>query len=217
MKLSWKSVCLVSSLSLFSGNAFAYYSVMSTGEILPENQYTLTAETQFVSEPSSGVNVSGRFESGITESSGFRGQFGVGKTDLFLSALYKYVPYPDIEGQPAVGFNAGVIYANDAGLGEYSLRFEPLVSKKVEMSFGHLIPYGSVPLSFQHRTRRSDQFGNDRNDVAIQVVAGTEIAFSDLKGLRFMPEVGLNLDNAPTYVSVGALFDFDEEGFTFGR
>ena len=26
-----------------------------------------------------------------------------------------------------------------------------------------------------------------------------------------MPELGINIDNAPSYVSVGAIFDFDED------
>lgn len=202
-----KKLLLVSLVTLFSSPAFAYYSVLSTGEILPENQYTLTGETQFLTDPS-GLNVGARFESGINESSGFRGEFGVGKTDLYLGALYKFVPYPDIEGQPAVGFNTGVIYATDAGINEFTLRFEPLVSKKFEMRFGHLIPYGSLPIGLKHQTK-----GDDRNDVALQVVGGVEIAMNNWKGLRLMPELGINLDNAPSYVSIGAVFDFDEEGF----
>lgn len=202
-----KRLFLVAIVSLLSSPAFAYYSVMSTGEILPEGQYTLTGETQFLTDPS-GVNVGARFESGIDEGSGFRGEFGVGKTDIFLGALYKFVPYPDIQGQPAVGFNAGVLYANDADTNEFTLRFEPLVSKKFEVNFGHLIPYGSVPVGLRHRTR-----GNDKNDVALQLVGGVEIALNNIRGLRFMPEIGIDIDNAPSYVSVGAIFDFDENGF----
>lgn len=196
----------------FSSPSFAYYSVMSTGEILPEGKYTLTGEAQFLTDDPSGVNAGARFETGIDEGSGFRGEVGVGTTDLFLGALYKFIPYPDIEGQPAVGLNTGILYANDAGYGEFTLRFEPLVSKKFEMTFGHLIPYGSVPIGIQHRTK-----GSDRNDVAIQIVGGVEMAFNELKGLRFMPEVGIDIDNAPTYISIGAIFDFDEEGFDIAK
>lgn len=196
------------SILFLTSPTWAYYSVMSTGEILPEGQYTLTGETQFVTSDPSGVNIAGRFESGINEASGFRGEFGVGTTDLFLGALYKFVPYPDIEGQPAVGLNTGLIYASDAGVNEFTLRFEPLASKKFGTSFGHLLPYASLPVGLKHLTK-----GDDRNDVAIQVVGGVEIALNRWKGLRLMPELGVNLDNAPNYISIGAIFDFDEEGF----
>ncbi len=207
-----KKLISLALLGFLSSYAHAYYSVMSTGEILPENQYTLMGVSQFVTSDPTGINVSGRFEMGINEDSGFRGQFGVGTTDIFLSGLYKYVPYPDVEGQPAVGMNAGIVYASDAGINEFTIRFEPLVSKKFNMNFGYLIPYASLPIGIQHRTK-----GRDKNDVAIQIAGGVEIAFENLKGVRFMPELGVDIDNAPNYFSIGAIFDFDEEGFLLAR
>jgi len=202
-----KKVLLSAALLLLSSNAFGYYSVMNTGDILPEGKYTLTPEAQFLTDPS-GINVGTHVEMGLDEGSGLRGDVGVGKTDFYLGGFYKYIPFPDIEGQPAVGFNAGGIYAADAGMSEFTIRFEPLVSKKFATSFGFLTPYGSIPISLQHFTK-----GSDKNDVAFQVVGGMEIGINQWHGLRLMPEVGINLDNAPSYVSLGAVLDFDENGF----
>ena len=206
-----KKLALSFATLMFSLPSYGYYSVLTTGEILPQDQYTMTPEVQFMNDPD-GVNVGAHFETGLTEGSGLRGEIGVGKVDVYLGGFYKFIPYPDIEGQPAVGFNTGVVYASDAGYSEFTLRFEPLVSKKFETNFGFLTPYGSVPVGFQHRTS-----GRDKNDVALQIVGGVEIGINQWNGLRLMPEFGIDLDNAPNYISLAAVLDFDAEGFKIAK
>lgn len=193
-----------------SSPAFGYYSVLNTGDILPEGKYTATGETQFLMDPG-GINLGAKFDSGINESTGFRADLGFGKTDLSLGAFVKYIPYPDVEGQPAVGLNSGIIYATDAGINVFTVRFEPLVSKKFETSFGHLVPYASVPVGLAHRSKRINN--EDKNDLAIQIVGGTEIKHRQLNGVKFMAEVGIDIDNAFSYVSLAGVFDFDSTGF----
>ena len=200
-------ILLASLLCVFSFSAQGYESVMSTGEILPEGKYTITPALQFLDDPS-GVNAIGQFEMGIDEGSGIQAEAGVGTTDFFLGALYKYIPFPDVEGQPAVGINSGLTYAADAGLSIFTARFEPLVSKKLVTGFGYLLPYASLPIGIKHRTS-----GSDRNDVAFQVAAGAEIMINSWKGLRLMPEFGIDLDNSNNYVLIGAVLDFDQNGF----
>ena len=187
--------------------ASAYETVMTTGEIKPVGEYTLTPELQFLSDPS-GVDVAAHLELPIDEGSAFRAEAGVGTTDMFLGAYFKFIPFPDVEGQPAVGLNSGLNYAADAGLSTFTARFEPIVSKKLSTGFGYLLPYGSLPVGIKHRTS-----GNDRNDVAFQVAAGMEIMINSWKGLRLMPEFGINLDNSTNYISIAAVLDFDNEGF----
>src|SRR5690606_19036330 len=94
------------------------------------------------------------------------------------------------------------------GYSEFTLRLEPLVSKRFATTFGYLVPYGSLPVGLKHRTK-----GNDKNDLAIQLVGGTEIAVDKLQGVRFMAEAGVELDHAFNYISLAAIFDFDDSGF----
>lgn len=194
----------------FATPAFAYYSVMDNGEILAPGKYKLTGEAQFMTDPS-GLNAGARFDMALNDEMGLRAMAGFGKIDFFLGALFKWMPVPDLEKQPAIGFNAGVLYGSEDGDGELTLRFEPLISKKFEVNFGFLTPYASVPLGL--RMRNADRYEDDKTDLTSQLAIGTQLQLPDWQNLQFMAELGFELDNSYSYISGAAVFYFDEEGF----
>ena len=71
-----------------------------------------------------------------------------------------------------------------------------------------LTPYASLPISL--RMTNSDKH-KDQNDVSWQLAVGTQMQFPRWKNLQFMAEVGVDIDNAPSYISGGAILYFDEE------
>lgn len=195
---------------LFSGPAFAYYSVMDNGEILSPGRYKLTGEAQFVTSDS-GINIPLRFDAGLNDEMGIRALIGFGETDFFVGGLFKWMPVPDLDKQPAIGANMGILYGRDNGSGELTFRFEPLLSKRFEVNFGHLTPYASIPLSI--RTRNGDQYEDDPTDFVAQFAVGTQLEIPDWKNLQFMTELGFDLENAYSYLSFAGVIYFDEEGF----
>lgn len=197
-------------LVAFAAPAFAYYSVMDNGEIMGPNKYKLTGETQFFTD-AGGVDFSGRFDVGFNEDVGFRGLLGFGKTDFFAGGLVKWMPIPDVEGQPAIGANMGIVYAKDGGFTDLNFRFEPLISKKFRVNFGDLTPYASIPLAIQ--LRNSDGPQRDDTELTSQLVVGSQVKLKDWRNLQFIGEFGAELDNAESYISFGAVIYFDEEGF----
>lgn len=199
---------LVVVVSLFIAvKANALYSVMDTGDLLPEGQFRANLETQLITDHDDGVNLMGRFDSWFNDDSNVRGVVGFGTTDLYLAGFYKWVPYPDAEGQPAIGISAGLAYARyeieDETLGELSLRFHPIISKKFVVEMGELTPYGSLPFGLASR--------DGDTEFPVQAVGGVEWKTSQWQKLTFSAEVGFNVNEAFSYFSLGAQLYFDWE------
>lgn len=188
--------------------ALAYYSVMDTGEVMPSRQYKLTPELQFITSQG-GANIGTHFDIGLTEESALRGEINFGYID-FVGALYfKFVPYPDAEGQPLLGFNAGLVYAKYDGDTEYTVRFEPIVSKKFEFDWGALTPYASLPIGIQHRNQL--RYDHDRNNLAAQLALGSQVDLKSLNNIGLMMELGFDLNHAAGYVSFGGVWYFGDK------
>lgn len=202
-----KRLLFFASALLLSNSAFAYYSVLDNGEVLLQGRYKLTGTTQFLTD-TGGANLAGRFDAGLTEDVGARALVGFGHTDFFFGGLAKWMPIPDTEKQPAVGLNAGLIYAKDNGARDLIVRIEPLASKKFNVETAVLTPYVSLPLGI--RMRDSDN-GDDDDDITLQLVVGSQLQLEQWKNLQFIAEVGVDLNNAPGFVNVGAIFYFDQE------
>lgn len=188
--------------------AHAYYSVMDTGEIMAPGRYKLTPEIQFITQ-GGGANIGTNFDVGLNDESGLRAQVGAGETDFYLGGFFKYMPIPDIDNQPAIGFNAGLVYARDAGDADFTIRIEPLVSKRFKTEFGAINPYASVPLGIQHRS--ADKYVNDHNNLTVQLAVGTQVDLKTLPNIGLMAEIGIDLNKADNYVSFGAAWSFGAE------
>ena len=118
---------LVGCVGLLGSQAFAYYDVLDNGEVLPQGHYKLTGDAQLLTD-TGGLNVGAIFDAGFQDEYGIRALAGTGRTDYFMGALFKCMPIPDTENQPAVGFNAGLLYAKWEDSRDLTFRFEPLVS-----------------------------------------------------------------------------------------
>lgn len=196
-------------LMTFCSPAFAYFDVMDTGEIMASGRYKLTPEIQFITD-GGGANIGTNFDLGLSEDMGLRFQAGAGDTDFSLGAFFKYMPFPDTDSQPAIGFNLGVVYAHDAGDADYTLRWEPIVSKKFGFDWGGLTPYGSIPLGINHRG--SSRYNHDHNNFTVQAAVGTQVDLKTLPDVGLMAEVGFDLNKANSYVTFGAAWSFGAEG-----
>ena len=192
-----------------SASAWGYYAVLDNAEVLPEGRYKLTGDLQFFTEDS-GMNAGGRFDVGFGDEFGMRGIVGFGETDIFVGGMFRWVPVPDVDNQPAMALNMGVIYGKDSSVRDLSFRLEPMLSKKIEIQTSVLTPYAALPVSM--RIRNSDNPHVDEDtEVAFQLVLGSQIQLEQWKNLQFMAEFGFDLDNAPGYVAAAAVFYFDEE------
>lgn len=189
-------------LLLTSVSSQAFLSVMNTGDILKPNVQRLTVEAQGVASDERGFNFVGYFDSAIDESSEIRAVLGSGVTDFQAGGYYKLIPYPDVDSQPAIGFVAGFIYAREDGLSLLNARFCPLVSKHLKYEIGEFNAYSSLSLGMTTV--------DGEGLTPIQLVVGTEFKHVDNAEFTWMGEIGLELKDAFTYVSVGLVFPLPE-------
>ena len=185
-------------LLTFTTKASALYSTMTTGELLSKKQYKVQAESQVLTNFDHGLNLLGRFEMNLREDANFIGVLGFGTTDFQAEAYYKWVPFPDVDQQPAIGLMAGVNTARYEDVDEFGVRFHPFISKHLSIDIGDLTPYTSLPIGFESR--------DGQLDVPIQIVLGSRIALNDIEWGAFYYEMGFDLHEAFSYVSVSVEF-----------
>ncbi len=191
-------------LLLISFQVHADYAIFDTGEIVKRKTYKLTGNTQHLTE-SGGMNVTARIDTGLTEEFGVRGFVGAGKTDVFLGAMAKWMPFPDTDSQPAMGLAAGIHYIKDGDLRDMVVRLEPMISKRIPVGTAALTPYGSIPVSIISR----DVDGTSADEVGSQFVVGSQLEIDKWKNLQFMAELGVELNEAPSYFGVGVVYYWD--------
>lgn len=187
---------------LLSLPALAYQTVGESGELTAEGKYKIGVEPQIRLSDGSGVNISGFFDSRLTDSSSGRVHIGLGETDFYTGVSYKWIPIPDFEGQPAIGGKASIIYGRDSSENILSYRLEPLASKKFDTEQGLFTPYVSLP--FMITTYKSETKNS------MQLALGTEYSHPDEDRYHFGAELGINLKDSFAYVSGFVTMYIDE-------
>ncbi|OFZ13585.1 MAG: hypothetical protein A2Z20_04705 [Bdellovibrionales bacterium RBG_16_40_8] len=186
-------------LLIFTANAaHAFYTVQESGDLLKPEQMQMAAELQFVTSGNDGINLLARFDKGFDNDSNLRFVGGLGTTDFILGGYFKWVPYPDYEEQPAIGFTFGAQLARYEGENELSGRIIPFVSKKLDSDNGEFTPYVSLPFGFSNY--------NDHGRSPLQLVIGSRYRHQEFDKCDFNAEIGFDLNDAATYISLGAIF-----------
>lgn len=202
-KRSFSDLLLAAAVVLLTLPAQAFYSTFTTGDMLAEDKYEAGVETQFVTSGDDGVNLVGRLDVGYNDESSFRGMLGFGVTDFQVGGFYKWVPIPDYDNQPAMGILAGAQYAKYNNESEVALRVHPFLSKKFEVDFGDLTPYAALPIGLR-------SYDGD-TDLPLQLALGSRLRTDHFEKIEWMAEIGMNLSDAFTYISVSAVLEFDSE------
>lgn len=181
--------------------AEAYLTMSESTEIPKAADYQVGVEPQFLTDNGGGTNITGFFDAPFNEATSSRLWLGAGTVDFNVGATMKYVPFPDIDNQPGIGFRAGGFFARRSTLNILTLQLATLFSKKVETNSGLWIPYAAVALDLTNT--------KDRNFTGSQVMFGTEFKTSELPSMYFGAEVGLNLSETFSYIAGTVTFPFD--------
>lgn len=199
------SLTTFAAVALNVSPAHAYFSTVDNGEVLKEGQFQAMIAPQLIFNNYDGANFTGRLDMGLSEGVSARGILGFGKVDFQIGGMVKWIPFPDTASQPAIGGEAGVLIARIGSRTQYSFRFHPLVSKKVETEIGDLIPYGSIPMGVTVQSGVSDE-----TFIPVQLVLGTELRPLEMKNWSFFGEVGINLTRSFGYVTAAVAYRFEE-------
>ncbi|QDK45373.1 hypothetical protein DOM22_09515 [Bdellovibrio sp. ZAP7] len=192
-----------------SSTAHAYLSIIESAEVLPSNLFQFGVEPQILTNRESGANFNIFAETGFNDSTSGRLTLGGGSIDFNAFASVKWVPFPDVANQPAMGlrFGAGIAREKDENI--VQLQVAPLVSKKFDTEYGLTVPYLAIPFTYLNT--------KDDNYVATNLAVGTEWHHPELKDTMTLgAELGVDLNKSYTYISIFATFPF-ETSKGFGR
>ena len=197
------TLCLIA-LSI-AAPASAFFSLMDTGKLKKEGEYRVLGEGQVLLDAPEGFNLNARFATGFNDESEIQFEAGVGSVDYYLGAFWKWIPFPDTDGQPAIGGRVGFVFADVNDLSTYGFNVTPMISKMFETGSGDFTPYGGIEMGLL----------NDVNDTnfSLQAVLGLEWKpnrwdFPGLKDFQFLLEYGIEIDDSFDYLSLGASYDF---------
>jgi len=196
-----RSIALLFSTLLMSSSALAYLTISESTELPAANNYQVGFEPQFLTNEGGGTNVSGFFDAPLSDSASTRLWLGAGIIDFTVGASLKYVPFPDVENQPGIGFRVGGFFARKSSENYLTLQLAPLFSKKVNTENGLFTPYAAVSVNVTNT--------KERNYTGTQAVLGTEYKHPDIPKMFFGLEAGFNLKDSYSYISGTVTFPFD--------
>lgn len=192
------------SISFFSASAQSFMTIAETGEMVSGGQYQLGAAPQILLNQGGGANVSIFGDYLLNQSTSVRAHLGAGTQDFFTGASIKFVPFPDIGNQPAMGIRAGAFLLRDEDESSLALQVAPLVSRKVPSDYGFFTPYGALPLTFINKRAK--------NVNGVQFTLGSEYTQEESSPLKFGGEVAISLKDSSSYILGYVTWSFDQQG-----
>lgn len=189
---------------LLSRPAQAFLALNETAELLPDGYFKLGVApelklTNGITD-GTGLNVGAYFDTYLTQDTNARFTIGGGKIDFWTSASLKWVPFPDVDRQPAMGGRVALIYARDENVNFYNVQISPIISKLADTTYGKMIPFIGLPVTYVST--------KDESFVATQFAIGAEW-FSN-KTMHVGGELDLNLNKSFTAASIFLSFPFDQ-------
>jgi hypothetical protein len=183
--------------------SFAFLSFTESAELIGPGHYQFGVEPQLINVGGSGLNANVNFDYGIADDSSGRVSLSTGAdVDFMAFGSYKWVPFPDVNNQPGIGFRGGVGVARVLNNNFMVFQGGPVFSKKTPSSLGPMVPYIAIPIHLIS-TKNENYF-------ASHLAIGSEMHLLRLPGAKTTLELGMNLSRSYSYLSV--LFSFPFEG-----
>lgn len=203
-KTTFKNILLIallfSTTFLLSRTSEAYLSLKETAELVPDGIFKLGVAPQLKLSDGSGFNIGAYFDTSLSEDMNGRVEIGGGETDFWTSGSVKWVPFPDVGRQPAIGGRLALIYARDEKVNFYNVQFSPIISKLANTTYGKMIPFVGLPITWV--STKDDSF------VSTQFAVGAEW-FSN-KDMHVGAEIDLNLNKSFSSLTAFISFPFDQ-------
>lgn len=177
----------------------AYLSLNESAEILPENYFNLGFAPQTFLSNGGGFDASIFADAHLMENTDGRIAIGGGDIDFWTQASVKWVPFPDVDNQPAIGLRGGVGYSRNEDQSFVHIQISPIVSKKSLTAKNDMIPYVGLPITFVMEK------GN--NYTASQIALGA--IWFPWQVAQVGAEFNLNLKNSISSASVFLNFPFE--------
>lgn len=180
-----------------------YLTIGESGELVRANQYRIGASPQFLTNEGGGMNIQAFLDAGWNDEMASRFSFGVGKIDFNIGASLKYIPFPDVDEQPAMGVRLAGFLARQGSENVTTLQIAPMVSKKFDSDYGLWLPYTAV--AFNVGTFK------DKSGLGTNFIIGSELKHPDAQKFLFSAEFGFNLKDSLSWVAGFVSIPFDSQ------
>ena len=194
-----KKTILAFVATLSMNSAFGFLTINETAEILPENFYKIGIAPQLFISDGGGFNVDVYADMHLFDDVDGRITFGMGEIDFSAQASVKWVPFPDIDRQPAMGLRAAIGHVRDEDQNFIHLQLTPIISKKADTRYGNMIPYVGLPITNISHT--------DASFTATQFTMGAEWFPRDDRHIG--AELNLNMNKSISSISIFCSFPFE--------
>lgn len=185
----------LSALILMPSFAYGYFSTIDTADPVEVGKYRFTGEGQLSIQPHRLGHTNIKFDTGLDEASSFRGVLGTGALmPIEWGLFHKWNPIPDNDNQPGIALISGAVLSRHGDTGTFTLRVQPLVSKRFEIEMGAITPYASIPLNAT--------WTNGNVTYPIQFAAGGSLMPTKWPNVTLWTELGLNVADSFSYISV---------------
>lgn len=178
-----------------------YLAIGESGEMLPENEYQFGVAPQILLNEGGGGNVDVFMDAPYSDSTSFRIQAGAGKIDFHAGAGVKFVPFPDVDRQPALGGKASVWFGRVGDNNALTLQLAPMVSKKFVDADNTYAPYAAIAANITS--------AKDRNFTGTQFVFGSDARLASWREALLTAEIALNLKDSYSAFTFCMAFPFD--------
>lgn len=201
---------LTMTLSLLAAPAHAYLAIGESADVTPAGTLKLGIEPQIRLSEGSGANVSVFIDGGLREDMSYRALLGAGETDLVIAGSFKWVPFPDFERQPAIGFRGDINFGREQEETFTAVRIAPIISKQMQTDYVLFTPYAALPVGMQG--------ARSKTDTIAQLAIGSDIRIDDTPNFLFNVELGSNINRAFSYLSFNFTYLMNENhGFKVRR
>ncbi len=177
----------------------SYLSINESAEILPENNFNLGFSPQAFLSNGNGFDASVFADMHLFENTDGRITIGGGTIDFWAQASLKWVPFPDVDNQPAMGIRSAVSYVRDENANFTQIQVAPLFSKKSSTSKHDMIPYVALPITYIL----------EKNNSVVATQATLGAIWFPWNTAQIGGEFNLNLKNSVSSASVFMNFPFE--------
>lgn len=205
MRLNVRTLKLITGLvvALAVPSANAFLTIGESADVTPMGTLKIGVEPQIRLSEGSGANMSVFVDGALREDLSYRALLGAGETDLVLAGSMKWVPFPDFERQPAIGFRGDINVGRDVNQTFTTVRVAPIVSKQMQTDFVLFTPYAALPVGMQGYAGKTD--------TVAQLAIGSDIKPDEYPLMMFNVELGSNINRAFSYLSFNFVYLMGED------
>lgn len=196
--------CLFLTLLLSPHLAYAYFQTLNQASPIPTGSLRTSITTQGIFSRHDGITINSLTDIGLTEDSDARFVVGAGSADFHFAGFYKWSPIPEYKKQPAIALLGGFSYANIDDANEFTAQFHPVMSKTYEIEWGRFTPHAALVIGLMSRS------GDFKLPAQLNIGTSWTPANWKWKNTNFIAEVGADLNDSFSSISVGFTYHFDE-------